>query len=109
MKAAAYTHTGGPDVLEYVDVPDPTVRRGGLLIEVGAVGIQGGDLLHRAGGVLVVNGRVLDQSPARGAKIGPGDRVVLLVGQLSGGGGSGGSGGSGGGSSSPSSGPGGGN
>jgi serine/threonine-protein kinase len=47
------------------------------------------------------NGRVLDQTPSRGTKIGPGDRVVLLVGQLSGSSGSG--------SSSPSSGPGGGN
>jgi beta-lactam-binding protein with PASTA domain/tRNA A-37 threonylcarbamoyl transferase component Bud32 len=51
------------------------------------------------------NGRVLDQSPASGTKIAPGDRVVLIVGELSGSGGSGGSTGS----SSPSSGPGGGN
>jgi beta-lactam-binding protein with PASTA domain/tRNA A-37 threonylcarbamoyl transferase component Bud32 len=58
------------------------------------------------------NGRVLDQSPSAGTKVAPGDRVVLIVGQVSGSGGSGGgSGGSGGssGSSSPSSGPGGGN
>jgi NADPH2:quinone reductase len=39
-------------VLEYVDVPDPAVRPSGLLIAVEAVGIQGGDLLHRAGGVM---------------------------------------------------------
>ncbi len=50
MKAAAYRHTGGPDVFEYVDVPDPVLRPGGIILEVKAVGIQGGDLLHRAGG-----------------------------------------------------------
>ena len=29
------------------------------------------------------DGRVLDQSPASGTKVAPGDRVVLIVGQLS--------------------------
>ena len=53
MKAAAYTRTGGPEVLEYVDVPDPELRPGGVIIGVEAVGVQGGDLLHRAGGVMV--------------------------------------------------------
>jgi NADPH:quinone reductase len=52
VKAAVYYQTGGPEVLKYEDVPDPTVRPGGLLIDVKAVGIQGGDLLHRQGGVL---------------------------------------------------------
>ena len=47
------------------------------------------------------NGRVLDQSPSPGTRVAPGDRVVLIVGQLSGGSSSD--------SSSPSSGPGGGN
>ncbi len=37
-------------MLEYVDVPDPAVRPSGVVITVEAVGIQGGDLLHRAGG-----------------------------------------------------------
>ena len=39
-------------MLEYVDVPDPVVRPGGVVIAVEAVGIQGGDLLHRAGGAM---------------------------------------------------------
>jgi NADPH:quinone reductase len=50
MKAAVYDETGGPDVLRYDEVPDPEVRPGGVLIEVGAVGVQGGDLLHRQSG-----------------------------------------------------------
>ena len=45
VKAAAYTKTGGPEVLEYVDVPDPDLRPGGVIINVEAVGVQGGDLL----------------------------------------------------------------
>ena len=52
MKAAAYTRTGGPEVLEYVDVADPVVREGGVVLAVEAIGIQGGDLLNRAGGAM---------------------------------------------------------
>jgi NADPH2:quinone reductase len=50
MKAAVYHTTGGPEVLRYDDVPDPVLQPGGVLIEVGAIGIQGGDVLHRQGG-----------------------------------------------------------
>ncbi len=50
MKAAVYDRTGGPDVFRYEEVPDPDLRPGGVVIEVHAVGIQGGDLLHRQGG-----------------------------------------------------------
>lgn len=59
MKAAVFYATGGPDVFRYEDVPDPEVRPGGLLIEVAAVGIQGGDLLHRSGGVLATTPHVV--------------------------------------------------
>ena len=52
MKAAVYDETGGPEVLRYDEVPDPVVRPGGVVIEVGAVGVQGGDLLHRQSGDL---------------------------------------------------------
>ncbi|MEO5900522.1 MAG: zinc-binding alcohol dehydrogenase family protein, partial [Ilumatobacteraceae bacterium] len=52
MRAAVYDQTGGPEVFRYDEVPDPEVRRGGVLIDVAAVSIQGGDLLHRQGGVL---------------------------------------------------------
>jgi NADPH2:quinone reductase len=50
MRAAVYDQTGGPEVLRYAEVPDPEVRPGGVLVEVGAIGVQGGDLLHRQGG-----------------------------------------------------------
>ena len=73
MKAAAYTRTGGPEVLEYVDVPDPEVRPGGMVIEVAAVGVQGGDLLHRAGGIMVTDPHVVGyQAAGRVRQLGTG-------------------------------------
>src|SRR6478735_9197204 len=52
MKAAVYYETGGPEVFRYEDVPDPEVYPGGVLIEVEAISIEGGDTLNRAGGEL---------------------------------------------------------
>jgi NADPH2:quinone reductase len=53
MKAAVYDHNGGPEVFRYEEVPDPAVRPGGLLIEIKAIGIQGGDVINRREGRLV--------------------------------------------------------
>jgi NADPH:quinone reductase len=50
MKAAVYDRTGGPEVFRYAEVPDPELRPGGLIVAVQAVGVQGGDLLHRQRG-----------------------------------------------------------
>ncbi|MBA4180900.1 MAG: NADP-dependent oxidoreductase [Anaerolinea sp.] len=50
MKAAVYYHTGDPSVFRYEEVPDPVCRPGGVIIDVKAIGIQGGDTLHRQGG-----------------------------------------------------------
>ena len=53
MKAAVYHRNGPPDVLQYEDVPDPVVAPGGVLIEVEAVSIEGGDTLNRLAGPLL--------------------------------------------------------
>jgi NADPH:quinone reductase len=50
MKAAVYYQTGGPEVFRYEEVPDPQCPPDGVLVEVLAVSIEGGDTLHRAGG-----------------------------------------------------------
>jgi NADPH:quinone reductase len=50
VKAAVYYETGLPDVFRYEEVPAPVCRSGGVLIEVKAISIEGGDVLHRAGG-----------------------------------------------------------
>jgi NADPH:quinone reductase len=88
MKAAAYRRTGGPDVFEYVDVPDPVLRPGGIILEVKAVGIQGGDLLHRAGGEMATVPHVVGYQAAGivrevGAEVSdlaPGQPVVATMG-----------------------------
>jgi NADPH:quinone reductase len=53
MKAAVYNELGGPEVIRYEEVADPSVRKGGLVIEVKAIGLQGGDLINRREGELV--------------------------------------------------------
>jgi NADPH2:quinone reductase len=50
VKAAVYDRTGGPEVFRYDEVPDPELQPGGVIVEVQAVGVQGGDLLHRERG-----------------------------------------------------------
>ena len=50
MKAAVYYETGPPSVFKYEDVPDPACPPGGLLIDVEAISIEGGDTLNRGGG-----------------------------------------------------------
>ncbi len=64
MKAAVFYETGGPDVFRYEDVAEPEVRPGGLLVDVAAVAIQGGDLLHRQGGVLATRPHVVGYQAA---------------------------------------------
>jgi NADPH2:quinone reductase len=49
VKAAVIYENGDPDVLRYEDVPDPECPEGCVLIDVEAISIEGGDLLHRAG------------------------------------------------------------
>jgi NADPH2:quinone reductase len=52
MKAAVIYENGGPDVLRYEDVPDPDCPDRHVVVDVGAISIEGGDLLHRAGAEL---------------------------------------------------------
>ena len=52
MKAAVYYETGAPSVFRYEELPDPECRPGGVILEIKAIGIQGGDTLNRAGGAM---------------------------------------------------------
>jgi NADPH:quinone reductase-like Zn-dependent oxidoreductase len=45
MKAAVYYETGGPEVFRYEDMPDPVCDAGGVLIDVRAISIEGGDTM----------------------------------------------------------------
>jgi NADPH:quinone reductase and related Zn-dependent oxidoreductases len=50
MRAAVYYETGSPDVLRYEEVPDPECFPGGVVIQVEAISIEGGDTLNRHSG-----------------------------------------------------------
>lgn len=49
MKAVTYAAHGGPEVLAWRDVAMPDCHPKGVLIEVHAVSVEGGDLLDRSG------------------------------------------------------------
>ncbi len=50
MKADVYYETGSPDVFRYEEVADPACPPDGVVIDVKCTSIEGGDVLHRAGG-----------------------------------------------------------
>ena len=64
MKAAVYYETGEPDVFRYEDVPDPQCHPQGVLIEMQAVSIEGGDVLNRAGGEMASTPHVVGYQSA---------------------------------------------
>lgn len=49
MKAAYFMKNGGPEVLQYGDVPDPVARPGEVLIDVHAASVNAADWKVRAG------------------------------------------------------------
>jgi NADPH2:quinone reductase len=49
MKAVQVSKTGGPEVLEYLEVADPTPGRGQALIEVQAIGVNYTEVYTRSG------------------------------------------------------------
>lgn len=88
MKAAVYDHVGGPEVFRYEEVPEPELRKGSVRFDVKAIAIQGGDLLHRQGGVLASTPHIVGYQAAgivrdvgEGVtRITPGQRVVASMG-----------------------------
>jgi NADPH2:quinone reductase len=48
MKAAVYYENGGPEVLRYEEVPDPSCPPDGVVIDVAVISVEGGDVIHRA-------------------------------------------------------------
>jgi NADPH2:quinone reductase len=64
MKAAVYYETGGPEVFRYEDLPDPQCHPKGILVDVEAVSIEGGDVLSRAGGELASTPHVVGYQAA---------------------------------------------
>ncbi|MGZ8766647.1 MAG: quinone oxidoreductase family protein [Acidimicrobiia bacterium] len=84
MKAAVYYETGGPEVLQYEDFPDPVCGPGDVVVRTEAISIEGGDTLNRAGGDMATTPHVVGyQSAGTIAEVGTevtdravGERVV---------------------------------
>jgi NADPH:quinone reductase len=90
MKAAAFRRFGGPEVLEYLDLPMPEPRPGNVVIKVRAAGVNRLEHYLREGSVLtdiplphVLGSDAAGDIAALGAGVTafkPGDRVVPLPG-----------------------------
>lgn len=81
MRAAVLYANGGPEVLTYEDVPDPEPAAHEVLIDVRAIGIQGGDLLARARSPLPASPHIVGyQAAGVVAEVGA-DVDGLMVGQ----------------------------
>ena len=59
MKAAVYYETGGPEVFRYEEVPEPACPTRGIVVQVEAISIEGGDVLHRANGPMAARPHIV--------------------------------------------------
>jgi NADPH:quinone reductase len=95
MKAVSYDRFGGPEVLQYLDLPDPQPGPGEVLIKTAAIGVNFPDIRERLGvynkaetrvggvqlpqvGGLAVAGTVVDAGPGVSGDL-IGRRVVALM------------------------------
>ena len=85
MKASFFRRYGGPEVLEYGELPDPVPAAGEVLVNVHAASVNAADWKMRAGqyGAAIsfphIPGRDFSGVVAKGAHdFEPGDAVVLL-------------------------------
>jgi NADPH2:quinone reductase len=87
MKAAVYYETGPPSVFRYEEVPDPSCPADGVVIDVEAVSIEGGDTLNRGGGEMASKPHIVGyQCAGTISEVGPsvtdraaGQRVVAVM------------------------------
>ena len=49
MHAVVITEPGGPEVLRWLEVPDPVPGAGEVIVEVAASGVNRADLMQREG------------------------------------------------------------
>jgi putative PIG3 family NAD(P)H quinone oxidoreductase len=104
MRAITVAEPGGPEVMQWTEVPDPVPQRGEVLVEVAASAVNRADLLQRAGlyepppGASPIlgmecSGRILDVNGVPGWSAGDevcallagggyAERVVVPAGQL---------------------------
>jgi NADPH2:quinone reductase len=78
MKAIQVRATGGPEVLEYVDVPKPEPRAGEVLVRIEAIGVNFIDVYHRTG-LYTMPLPYVPGSEAAGVVEGTGERVAWAM------------------------------
>lgn len=49
MKALTFSTFGGPEVLQYIDIPEPELKQGELLVQMKAIGLNYADVYRRQG------------------------------------------------------------
>lgn len=49
MKALTFSTFGGPEVLRYIDIPEPVLKPGELLVQMKAIGLNYADIYRRRG------------------------------------------------------------
>ncbi|MGD9995661.1 MAG: zinc-binding alcohol dehydrogenase family protein [Ilumatobacteraceae bacterium] len=81
MLAAVYDRTGGPEVLRYAEVPDPLLHLRGVLIDVQAIGVQGGDLINRSRGAMTATPHIVGYQSAGTVHAVGADVTGFVVGQ----------------------------
>jgi acryloyl-coenzyme A reductase len=87
MHAIVLSKLGGPEELEYREVPDPVPASGEVLVKVAAEGVCGRDLIDRRGGFrglplpIILGHEFAGEVVRAGAETGlvPGDRVANLL------------------------------
>jgi NADPH:quinone reductase len=78
VRAVVFERNGGPEVLEFKDVPDPAPRDGQVLVEVGAAGVNYRDVYEREGGGYGSKPPAVIGVEGAGVVAGTGERVAWL-------------------------------
>jgi NADPH2:quinone reductase len=78
VKAVVYEHHGGPEVLEWGDVPDPTPGDGRVLVDVEAVGVNYRDVYEREGRSYAVEPPAVIGIEGAGRVADSGERVAWI-------------------------------
>ena len=78
MKAIVYEHHGGPEVLEFKDVSDPSPREGQVLVDVEAAGVSYRDVYEREGRSYAVEPPAVIGVEGAGTVADSGERVAWI-------------------------------
>jgi NADPH:quinone reductase len=76
MRAVVFERNGGPEVLEYREVPDPEPGQDEVLVEVEAVGVNFRDVYERRGGGYGSEPPAIVGVEGAGTAVGTGERVA---------------------------------